>query len=163
MKKSWLWILLMIFSLPAWAQNPEEGAAIMEPITRLFTGMNLGDSAMVRAAFTARPALSTVAKDKSGGIVLRQDDFRKFLTAVGTPHRESWSEPIWDVKIQVDGHLAQVWASYAFYLGKKFSHCGVDAFQLFKDNDGKWRIFFLADTRHTEDCQVPAHVKETFK
>lgn len=158
-----MYLLLTALALPAMAQTPEDGAAIMEPITRLFTGMNLGDSALVHSAFTAHPTLTTVAKDKSGNIVLRESELQKFLNAVGTPHTESWSEPIWDVKIQVDGHLAQVWASYAFYLGKKFSHCGVDAFQLFKDNDGEWRIFFLADTRQTEDCQIPAHIKETFK
>ena len=156
-------VLVLIFAFGVRAQSVEEGAAIMEPITKLFTGMNLGDSAMVHAAFTARPTMATVTKDKTGKPVLRTDDIQKFLKAVGTPHAESWSEPIWDVKIQVDGNLAQVWAKYAFYLGKKFSHCGVDAFQLFKGEDGKWRIFFLADTRQFEQCDIPNHIKESFK
>jgi hypothetical protein len=163
MTRSYAIAFLLITSALVRAQSAEDGTAIMEPITRLFTGMNLGDSAMVRSAFTPRPTMATVTKDKAGKPVLRTDDLQKFLKAVGTPHAETWSEPIWDVKIQVDGNLAQVWARYAFYLGKKFSHCGVDAFQLFKGEDGQWRIFFLADTRQFEQCDVPAHVKETFK
>lgn len=163
MIRSCVLAVLLISTSGVRAQSVEEGAAIMEPITRLFTGMNLGDSAMVRSAFTPRPTMTTVTKDKSGKPVLQVGDLQKFLKAVGTPHAESWSEPIWDVKVQVDGNLAQVWARYAFYLGKKFSHCGVDAFELFKGEDGKWRIFFLADTRHFDQCEVPNHIKESFK
>lgn len=153
--------LVMPCALPA--QTLQDGQAVMEPITRLFTGMNLGDSAMVHSAFTAKPTLASVAKDKSGNPVLRTDDLQKFLHAVGSPHAEPWSEPIWDAKIEVDGNMAQVWVSYAFYLGKKFSHCGVDAFQLFKGADGKWKIFHLADTRRTDGCEVPPIIKEQFK
>jgi hypothetical protein len=156
-------LLFLSASFSLQAQTVQDGAAIMEPITRLFTGMNLGDSAMVHSAFTARPTLATVAKDKSGNPVLRVDDIQKFLNAVGSPHAEPWSEPIWGAKIEVDGNMAQVWVSYAFYLGKKFSHCGVDAFQLFKGADGKWRIFHLADTRKTDGCEVPSNIKEQFK
>jgi hypothetical protein len=31
---------------------------------------------------------------------------------------------------ELDGPLASVWAEYSFYAGEKFSHCGIDAFQL---------------------------------
>ena len=70
---------------------------------------------------------------------------------------------IWDTKIQIDGNMAQAWAPYAFYVGKKFSHCGVDAFQLFKSTDGVWRIFHLADTRQKDGCNVPKKISEQFK
>jgi hypothetical protein len=45
-------------------------------------------------------------------------------------------------------------AEYAFYVGERLSHCGVDAFQLFKGPDG-WRIFEIADTRRSEGCEEP--------
>lgn len=163
MKRILILCAILVGPLVTLGQTAEEGGAIMLPITRLFTGMNLGDSSMVHSAFVANPTLAVVGKDKAGNPVLRTETIHKFLVAVGTPHAESWSEPIWDVKIQVDGNLAQVWTNYAFYLGKKFSHCGVDAFQLFKGGDGQWRIFHLADTRQTEGCTIPQNIKDQFK
>ena len=133
------------------------------PINDLFKGMNTGDSALVHSAFTIAPTIVTVTTNKDGVPELRPGQLQKFLNAVGTPHDVKWSEPIWDVKIQMDGNLAQVWAKYAFYLGEKFSHCGVDAFQLFKSTDGKWRIFYLADTRRTEGCNVPPAISNSIK
>jgi len=56
-----------------------------------------------------------------------------------------------------------VWASYAFYLGKKFNHCGVDAFHLVKSEDGEWKIFHLADTGQKEGCNIPKKIGNQFK
>lgn len=156
-------MIVLGISLSAHGQQDAEGMAIMQPIVRLFTGMNLGDSAMVHSAFAKDVTMATVMKDKSGNVVVRRESsIAGFLKAVGTPHPEPWSEPIWDARIEVDGTFAQVWTQYAFYLGKKFSHCGVDAFQLVNDGKG-WKIIHLADTRHTSGCNVPASVSDQFK
>jgi hypothetical protein len=157
-------ILVGLISLSVLAQGQvDEGQAIMQPIAKLFTGMNLGDSAMVHSAFTQNVTMATIMKDKSGKQILKSESsMAGFLKAVGTPHAEPWSEPIWDTKIEVDGTFAQVWAQYAFYSGKKFNHCGVDAFHLVKEESG-WKIFHLADTRHTVDCNVPASISDQFK
>lgn len=158
-----LFLLLLVGSTScALAQTEEQGTAIMQPIVRLFTGMNLGDSAMVRSAFAREVTLATIFTDKAGKVVLRRESsLASFLKAVGTPHPEPWSEPIWETRIEVEGNLAQVWTRYAFYLGRKFSHCGIDAFQLV--NDGKeWKIFHLADTRQTTGCQVPESITSQF-
>ncbi len=159
-------ILILLCSLwagLAQAQADTEGLAIMKPINALFAGMNLGDSAMVHSAFTADATMASIGKDKAGKVTLRRESsLSGFLKAVGTPHKEPWSEPIWDARIEVDGDFAQVWAPYAFYLGKKFNHCGVDAFHLVKQN-GTWKIFHLADTRQTENCNVPQDISNQFK
>lgn len=156
-----LTITFVLLSLTAMGQS--ETVAVMEPINRMFKGMSTGDSAMVHSAFGNRVTLISVAKDKAGKSSLFPEPLQDFLNAVGTPHPESWNEPIWDTKVEVDGLFAQVWAKYAFYLGKKFSHCGVDAFHLYKTSDGQWKIFHLADTRQREGCVVPDAVKEQFK
>ena len=157
-------ILMAMIGLSAVAKSQgEEAQAVMQPIAKLFTGMNLGDSAMVHSAFAQSITMATIMQDKSGKQILRRESsLAGFLKAVGTPHTEPWSEPIWDTKIEVDGTFAQVWTQYAFYSGKKFSHCGVDAFHLVKEETG-WKIFHLADTRHTTDCKVPASVSDQFK
>lgn len=155
--------VLMLWSYVAQAQMDKEGLAIMKPINALFTGMNLGDSAMVRSAFTADATMASIGKDKAGSVTLRKESsLTGFLKAVGSPHKEPWSEPIWDARMEVDGDFAQVWTQYAFYSGKNFSHCGVDAFQLIKI-EGNWKIFHLADTRRKEGCNVPEAISHKFK
>ncbi|HEX8039099.1 MAG TPA: nuclear transport factor 2 family protein [Chryseosolibacter sp.] len=149
--------------LYAKSQSLAPDSAIMDPVKKLFQGMHEGDSAMVHEAFAARPFMATVTRGKSGKAVMRMDEFSRFLIAVGTPHDQPWSELIWDVTIKSDGRLAQVWAKYAFYVGRKFSHCGVDAFQLFRDDDAGWRIFSVADTREKEACDVPSSISANFK
>jgi hypothetical protein len=158
-----IFLIFLLCPCVAHAQPDQEGLAIMKPVTTLFAGMNLGDSTMVHSAFAENATMASIGKDKTAKVVLRRESsISGFLKAVGTPHDEPWSEPIWDTRIEVDGDLAQVWTQYAFYRGKKFSHCGVDAFQLVRQN-GVWKIFHLTDTRQTENCNVPASVNDQFK
>ena len=158
-----LFVFFCYLSQSLAAQTGEE-KSVLEPVTRLFRGMNLGDSAVVHSAFAKSVSMGTIYTDKSGNPAIRNEfSIEGFLKAVGTPHAEKWSEPIWDTEVQIDGNLAQVWTKYAFYLGKTFSHCGVDAFQLFKGADGKWRIFSLADTRQKEGCEIPKKISSQFK
>jgi hypothetical protein len=157
--------LIIFFLLPclATAQSDTEGLAIMKPITTLFTGMNRGDSAMVHSAFTEDATMASISKDQAGNVIVKKEpSISGFLKAVGSPHKEPWSEPIWNARIEVDGEFAQVWTPYAFYVGKNLSHCGVDAFQLIKVN-GAWKIFYIVDTRHKEGCAIPKAISDQFK
>ena len=53
--------------------------------------------------------------------------------------KETHRERIWDPDVRVHGSIATVWAPYDFWTDGKFSHCGVDAFDLIKTSDG-WKI-----------------------
>jgi hypothetical protein len=154
-------LLITLFALtPSLAQKSGEEDAVREVITRLFTGMEKGDSAMVHSAFAKNVTSATAFRDKNKNPVLDLDSsIGDFLKAVGTPRQETWFEEIWNVKIQVDDDFAQAWCDYAFYIDNTFSHCGVDAFHLHKGKDG-WKIFHLADTRRKEGCEVPESVKK---
>lgn len=56
------------------AQSQPNEQAVMEPIVRLFTGMNKGDSAMVHSAFAKEITMATVTKDKAGNVVVRREN-----------------------------------------------------------------------------------------
>jgi hypothetical protein len=145
-------------------QNPDSEKSIREPIDRLFLGMARGDSAMVHSCFAAQVTMASISKGKSGQPSIRYESgITDFLKAVGTPRAESLNETIWDLKVNVDGDFAQAWANYALFIGKQFSHCGVDAFHLVRGTDGQWRIFHLADTRQKEGCNIPDDIKKRFK
>lgn len=148
----------------ALAQPSPEKEEVMKPIRTLFEGMKKGDSAMVHSAFTKEVTMATVYKDKTGKPVINyESSLNDFLKQIATPHADVYSEMIWGEKILVDGDFAQAWTDYAFYLGKKFNHCGVDAFHLYKDSTGQWKIFHLSDTRRKESCDIPHHISEQFK
>jgi hypothetical protein len=158
--------LLLVFGLILTAMNlraqrSSEEKEVKDVILKLFKGMELGDSAMVHSTFFAKTATTaTVFLDKNNTPQIRRESsIQGFLDAVGKPHPEVWYEEIWNVKVQVDGELAQAWCDYAFYVDKNFSHCGVDAFQLFKGKDG-WRIFHLADTRRKTECNIPKEIQD---
>jgi len=137
----------------AYGQEDEE-VAVMAVVDGLFDAMRAGDSAAMRA--TLHPsATAATAFLREGVLTLsREESLDGFVQAVGTPHDEVWDERIWDAEVKVDGPLATAWMNYAFFAGDAFSHCGVNAFQLFKGVDG-WKIFHIADTRRRERCEVP--------
>ena len=142
----------------------QETKPILEPIERVFEGMKRGDSAMVSSAFLRTATFQTVFVDsKTNQPVLRDEKLNSFLVAVASPHKEVWGEAWWAPKVEIDGNFAQVWMNYAFYLDKTFNHCGVDAFHLFKDGTGQWKIFHLTDTRTKIGCNVPKDVADKFK
>ena len=53
--------------------------------------------------------------------------------------KQQMRERIWEPDVRVSGLIAAVWAPYDFWLDGKFSHCGVDQFDLIKTEDG-WKI-----------------------
>jgi hypothetical protein len=148
----------------AWSQkNNTDEAAVRQVITDLFKGMEKGDSALVHSTFGREITMATIARDKAGNPVIHHESsLDGFLKAVGTPHPEVWYEEIWNLKIQIDGDFAQAWCDYGFYIGKTFSHCGVDAFHMHKGKDG-WKIFHLADTRRKTGCDVPKKIQDKHK
>jgi hypothetical protein len=153
-------LFIFLISISAMAQ---ENKAVMQPINTLFEGMKKGDSAVVHSAFHTTQTLSTVLMDAANQPVLKSGTLKDFLKAIGTPHKDVYNELIWAPKIEIDGNFAQVWVNYAFYAGKTFSHCGVDAFHLFRNASGQWKIFSLADTRQKTGCNVPVEISDKLK
>lgn len=151
MKTIALWTILLALvpcgSLAA--QTPE--AEVRATVDRLFDGMRAGDSTVVRSVLhpTAR-LLSVDVRD--GAPRIQAVPIDRFVAAVGAPHDQVWDERIRNVEIRVDDRLATAWMDYAFYLGDTLSHCGVNAFQLFRAPEG-WRIVQIADTRRSQGCE----------
>lgn len=48
-------------------------------------------------------------------------------------------ERIWNPEVRIRGTIASVWAPYDFWIDGKFSHCGIDAFDLIKTEEG-WKL-----------------------
>ncbi len=68
---------------------------------------------------------------------------------------ETLRERAWAHRVRIEGNLATVWSRYDLHRGERFSHCGVDAFQLIRYPDG-WKIVSIAYTRQEQDCERPS-------
>ena len=165
MKKSAIFVCAFCFFIVPenlQAQAVEE-QLIRETLEDLFRAMELGDSSLARNCFASQVTTATVSRDKANATVIRHEDsVAGFMKAIGTPHRETWYEEIWDLEIRIDGDFAQAWCDYAFYVDNNFSHCGVDAFHLVREN-GAWKIFHLADTRRKTPCNIPQNIQDKHK
>ena len=145
-----LFVFLTLITVNAFAQADD--AAIRQVVNQLFTGMKQSDSALIRAAFTEAPVLQTIVRNREGKTVIVTEPLDSFLTGIMQKHTDVYDERIVFDVIKIDGELAMVWAPYKFYLGDRFSHCGVDSFQLVKIN-GAWKIQYLIDTRRRQNCE----------
>jgi len=131
------------------AQTTED--SVKAVVKQLFDGMKNSDAAMIQSAFADSALLQSVGRNKEGKIVIENekiDEFAKFISGL---KKGAADEQIVFESIKIDGQLAMVWAPYKFYFEGKFSHCGVDSFQLVLIN-GQWKIQYLIDTRRKQSC-----------
>ncbi|MDN3587746.1 hypothetical protein QWY86_13775 [Pedobacter aquatilis] len=178
-KGAFLAIMCMFFANISFAQSDEE-TAIKQRVNNLFTGMKTCDSTLASSAFAKGSILQTIV-NKEGKTIVKTESVSAFLKMIATPRNQKYDERIVFSKILIDGPLASVWTDYKFYIGEnhqeqsinknkknaidssitdkrqteiqwKFSHCGVNSFQLVKGDNG-WQIAYLIDTRRKENCK----------
>lgn len=143
-------LLCILGAHTASAQTAPDRDAVLTVVKRFFDGMRLGDSAMIRSTLHPK-ALFATAVVRQGKADIELDSIATFLTAVASPHDSVWDERIANEIVHQDGTLAVVWTDYRFYVGSRFSHCGVDSFTLAKEGEA-WKIIAIADTRRRQGC-----------
>lgn len=142
-------LFLILFASKLFAQSTEQDL-VKSVVNKLFTGMRTGDSTVARSAFAKESLMQTIV-NKDGKVLVRTESVNAFLKIIGTPHKGKYDERIVFTKILIDGSLANVWTDYKFYVDDKFSHCGVNSFQLVKGEEG-WQIVYVIDTRRKDSC-----------
>ena len=97
--------------------------------------------------------LQSIAVNREGKTVLQESEYADFVRSIASiPIDITFEEKLLSFSIQVDGKIANARTPYEFWYNGNFSHCGVNSFQLIKE-DATWKIFYLVDTRRREDCQ----------
>jgi hypothetical protein len=149
-KKALLISSLLIASTRLFAQQTATDS-VKQTVNTLFDAMRKGDSTLLKSTFATNMILQSISDGKDGNAILSTDSGDDFAKTIGAPHAQVYDERIVFDAVKVDGSLASVWAPYKFYLGDKFSHCGVDVFQLMK-TPGGWKIIYIVDTRRKGNC-----------
>jgi hypothetical protein len=132
------------------AQTREDSVKAI--VNQLFSGMKNSDAAMIRSAFADSAILQSIGRNKEGKTVIQNESVDDFAKSISQIKKGAADEQIIFETIKMDGPLALVWAPYKFYFDGKFSHCGVDCFQLVLIN-GQWKIQYLIDTRRRQPCE----------
>lgn len=144
--------LLLLLSTISYAQSTDRDD-VKATIEKFFEGFHKGDTTLMRQTLGDQLVLQTAFKNREGKDVLNNGDFNNFLKAIADrPEDQKWDERLLSYNIQVDGNMANAWTPYEFWFNGQFRHCGVNSFQLFKDN-GAWKIIYLIDTRRRQGCQ----------
>lgn len=144
--------LLLLFSFSVGKAQEYEELKVKNAINAFFDGFHKQDSIAIRETVSSSISMQTIGKNKKGGDSVRTVSFDNFLRSiVKIPDSVHYEERLMSYNIQVDGSMAHAWTPYEFWVNDTFSHCGVNSFQLFKE-DKTWKILSIMDTRRKEDC-----------
>lgn len=143
-------IICMLAANESYAQSTSD--SIKAVVNNLFTAMANADSSLAESCFSKTAILQTIARSREGEVIVRTDKVSDFSGMMNKVTKGDLDEKIEFEKILIDGPMASVWTPYKFYFKGKFSHCGVNSFQLVRFNDD-WKIQYLIDTRRKSDCE----------
>jgi len=145
-----MFILCFVLNVNAQKSETEN---VKAKIIEFFDAFHKQDTSALKAMVTEKIILQSISTSKEGKTILKEDDYTQFVKNIASiPKDTKFEEKLLDFSIQVDGHMANAWTPYEFWYQGEFSHCGVNSFQLIKE-DGDWKIIYLVDTRRREGCK----------
>lgn len=144
-------LISLMVTIGLFGQSEEE-IKVQKTIDAFFESFHAQDSVGMKNAVTPEIILQTIGQDKEGKTILRTANFENLVNSiVSIPDSISFQEKLKGYSIHQDGIMAHAWTPYEFWLNGELSHCGVNSFQLLKEN-GTWKIIYLIDTRKRKGC-----------
>lgn len=140
--KKILLLFIVLFGISGYSQNQE----VQKTIETFFEAFHAKDTVKLKSICSDKIILQSIQENAKGGKLSDElaSEFYKSIASI--PTNFNFQEKILSYSIQVDGTMAHAWTPYEFFINDKFSHKGVNAFTLFKEND-VWKIIYVIDTR----------------
>ncbi len=151
MKKKVTCLLITLLSINVSAHSEiktTESQSVLKPINNMFDAMREHDGNKFLAQFTQQAILERANKINE----IEISDLTKFSKVINTT-KKHLDEQIFNIKINISENLASAWVPFAFYLDGKLSHCGVNSFQLIKQQE-QWKVRYLIDNAYSGDCEI---------
>ena len=123
-----------------------EQLAVKGVIQNMFTAMKTSDTTLLKTCFSPTAVFQTIGS-KDNQVLVKDELVRDFINSIGKQPAGALDERIVFETVKTDKDLAIVWTPYEFYFKDKYSHKGVNSFQLVKLKEG-WKIQYLIDTRY---------------
>jgi hypothetical protein len=121
-------------------------AAVQQVVQNMFIAMKNSDTVLLKTCFSNNVIFQTIV-NKAGEISVKNESLQDFINSIGKQPVGSLDEQIKFESVKVNRELASVWTPYQFFYKEKYSHSGVNSFQLVKLTEG-WKIQYIIDTRY---------------
>jgi len=127
-----------------------EEAAVLAPINGLFAAIAARDG-QAALPFVRAEGRATAAGNKPDGTTMVNSRSWADFAAALKPGAERFEERMPSPAIEVDGDIAMAWGDYVFLVDGKVVHCGVNHFDLVRENDA-WKVLNVTWSRRTTGC-----------
>ena len=147
--RSFLFVLAAVLSHHTFGQSDDE-KLVRATAEQFFLAIETKDRALLESIMvpgSLNISTQELQNDQAKITTLNYTSMIDLLTGAGNEKKER----AWDETILVQGHIAVYWAPYDFHVDQKFTHCGIDSFQLIK-KEGRWLISNASWTRETLNC-----------
>lgn len=145
--------VFILFTTILFNSNAQDDTSAVRTMTEdFFQYLRSSDSSGMISILHPDLQLGTTFTNRLGEPSFLLESKEDLMRAVTAPKKEVWNEVIYDLRIQIDDNLANVWMDYSFFLDDMFSHCGVNSFTFVKTTEG-WKIISIFDTRRKEPCE----------
>ena len=147
-----LFILISLLSAAPAArpsQQEDDKTAVLASVQAFFDTMASRDVEGARRVLMLEGRMFSV-RDQGGQAVARASTVEDYLKNLGE-RKQANRERMWNPEVRVHGAIASVWTPYDFWVDGKFSHCGIDIFDLVKTAEG-WKISGATYTVERTGC-----------
>jgi hypothetical protein len=154
---------LLLFSLVASLASPGQSqpstprlnadrdvAAVMATINAMLAGVATHDSAAMLAVIRPEGKATVAVEKQDGSFILRHLSWTDFVAGI-KPGPEKLEPRLKEPIVKVDGDIAMAWTPYTFLIDGKVHHCGINHFDLVRENGG-WKILNVTYSYRTVGC-----------
>jgi len=142
-------MLFLTIGVGSAAQKEDEKSAVLATVQQFFDTMTSRDVEGARRILMPEARMLSV-RDQNGQSAVRTSAVEGYLKGLGEG-KQTNRERMWDPDVRLHGGIASVWTPYDFWADGKFSHCGIDIFDLVKTPEG-WRIAAVTYTVERTGC-----------
>ena len=111
---------------------------MMKTVQAFFDTMTASDVEGARQVLQPQGRFHAMSM-KDGKPEVRAFSNEEYFAILQENAKQKRQERIWNPDVRINGLIATMIAPYDFWIDGKFSHCGVDAFDLIKTEQG-WKI-----------------------
>lgn len=145
----------VLCAAPAAAQPAPtaDQAAALGVAKATLAALSSGDMAAL-SSHVVPEGWTTATGIRDGKPFVRRTSWADFIArnAAGAPRLDEW---LTGHDVRTDGDIAMVWGDYALTVNGRFQHCGIDHFDLVRQ-DGRWRVLNITWWQRTDNCPVKA-------
>lgn len=129
--------------------------AVLATVQAIFDALASGDGETLRRVMHPQVRMYSVERSADSAGIISTSTLEEVIVQV-EGNDVALTERMFDPEVRISGDLAMVWTPYDFYVGDRFSHCGVDGLLLARNPETEtWQIVSFSWTRlQPPECEL---------